>query len=66
MGRKRKVSDPVISIVKKLTYDSNVAGDSMSSRAILKLVEIERHRELSPGANTDALRHISRSCGLRT
>lgn len=64
--RKRKVSDSVISIVKKLTYDSNVAVDSMSSKAILMLVEIERHRELGPGANIDTLRPISRSCDLRT
>jgi hypothetical protein len=64
-GRKRKVSESVINIVRKLTYDSNVAGDSMSSREILKLVEIERHKELTPGANRDALKPISKSLGLR-
>jgi hypothetical protein len=47
-GRKKLVSESVISIVQKLTYESNVAGDSMSSREILKLVEIERHKELAP------------------
>jgi hypothetical protein len=64
-GRKRKVSDAVISIVKKLTYDNNVAGNSLSSREILKIIEIERHKVLTPGANRDALKPISKSLGLQ-
>jgi hypothetical protein len=64
-GRKRKVSDAVISIVKKLTYDNNVAGNSLSSREILKIIEIERHKELTPGDNRDALKPISKSLGLQ-
>lgn len=64
-GRKKLVSDSVIDIVAKKNKDNNLAGALQSSKEIAKLIEIERHLELGPGAYLDALTPMSRSVRLR-
>jgi hypothetical protein len=38
-GRKKLVSDAIIEKITKINHEKNLAGDSMSSRAIIKLIE---------------------------
>lgn len=64
-GRKKIINDEIIQKLTRINNDSNLLGDSLSSREIVKLIEKERHLELGPGANLDALRPVSRSVGMR-
>jgi hypothetical protein len=64
-GRRKLVSDAIIEKITKINHEKNLAGDSMSSRAIIKLIERERFLELPEGSNADSLRPLSKSAGLK-
>ena len=64
-GRKKLVSDAIILKITKINHEKNLAGDSMSSRAIVKLIEKERFLELPEGSNADSLKPLSKSAGLK-
>lgn len=64
-GRKKLVSDAIILKITKINHEKNLAGDSMSSRAIVKLIEKERFLELPAGSNADSLKPLSKSAGLK-
>lgn len=64
-GRKKLVSDAIIVKITKINHEKNLAGGSMSSRAIVKLIEIERFLELPVGSNADSLKPLSKSAGLK-
>jgi hypothetical protein len=62
--RKKLVIDAIIEKITKINHEKNLAGDSMSSRAMIKLIERERSLELPEGSYADSLRPLSKSAGL--
>ena len=65
MGRRRLVSDAIITKLRLQNQAANLAGASVSSRVMTSQIEIERRLELGPGANLDALTPLSRTIALR-
>jgi hypothetical protein len=63
--RRKLVSDAIIEKMTKINHEKNRAGDSISSRAIIKLIERERFSDLPEGSNADSLRPLSKSAGLK-
>ena len=64
-GRPHLVSDAIISKVSLANRNANLAGASISSANIIKMVEIERRLELGPEVNSESLKPLSKSCGAR-
>ena len=65
MGRRRLVSDAIITKLRLQNQAANLAGAAVSSRVMTSQIEIERRLELGPGANIDALTPLSRTIALR-
>ena len=65
MGRRRLVSDAIITKLRLQNQAANLAGASVSSRVMTSQIEIERRLELGPGANLDAITPLSRTVALR-
>ena len=65
MGRRRLVSDAIISKLRLQNQAANLAGSSVSSRVITSQIEMERRLELGPDANLDALTPLSRTIAFR-
>jgi hypothetical protein len=57
-------NNAIIEKITKINHEKNLAGDSMSSRAMIKLIERERSLELPEGSYADSLRPLSKSAGL--
>lgn len=65
MGRRRLVSDAIVTKLRLQNQAANLAGESISSRVMTTQIEAERRIELGPGANLDALTPLSRTVALR-
>ena len=65
MGRRRLVSDAIITKLRLQNQAANLAGAAVSSRVMTSQIELERRLELGPGANIDALTPLSRTIALR-
>lgn len=65
MGRRKLVSDAIVTKLRLQNQVANLAGASVSSRVMTSQIEIERRLELGPGANIDALTPLSRTIALR-
>ena len=65
MGRRRLVSDAIITKLRLQNQAANLAGASVSSRVMTSQIEMERRLELGPDANLDALTPLSRTIALR-
>lgn len=48
-----------------MNRNANLAGASISSANIIKLIEIERRLELGPEVNSESLKPLSKSSGAR-
>ena len=64
-GRPELVSDAIISKITVANRNANLAGASISSAKIIKMIEKERSLELDPEINSESLKPLSRSCGAR-
>lgn len=65
MGRRRLVSDAIITKLRLQNQTANLAGAAVSSRIMTSQIEVERRLELGPDANIDALTPLSRAVALR-
>ena len=65
MGRKRLVSDAIITRLRMQNQAANLAGSSISSHIMTSQIETERRLELGPDANLYALSPLSRTFALR-
>ena len=64
-GRPILVSDAIISKITLVNRNANLAGASISSAKIIKMIELERRAELGTEVNSESLKPLSRSCGAR-
>ena len=64
-GRPQLVSDAIIRKISEVNRNANLAGASISSANIIKLIEIERRLELGPEVNSESLKPLSKSSGAR-
>ena len=64
-GRPQLVSDEIISKVTLANRNANLAGASISSANIIKMIEKERRASLGSDVNSESLKPLSRSCGAR-
>ena len=65
MGRRRLVSEAIITKLRLQNQAANLAGASVSGRVMKSQIEIERRLELGPGANLDAITPLSRTIAVR-
>ena len=64
-GRLHLVSKAIISKITLVNRNANLAGASISSANIIKMVEIERRLALGSEVNSESLKPLSRSCCVR-
>ena len=64
-GRPQLVSDTIISKISLANRNADLAGASVSSANIIKMIEIERRLELGPEVNSESLKPLSKSSGAR-
>ena len=64
-GRPLLVSKAIISKIALVNRNANLAGASISSANIIKMVERERRLALGSEVNSESLKPLSRSCCAR-
>ena len=64
-GRPQLVSDEIISKFTLADRNANLAGTSISSANLIKMIEKERRASVGSDLNSESLKPLSRSCGAR-
>ena len=64
-GRPQLVSFEIINKITLANRNANLAGASISSANIIKMIERERRAALGSEVNSESLKPLSRTCGAR-
>ena len=59
------MSDNIVSKVTEMNSAVNLTGGLLSSSKIIEMIEIERKALLDPSMNSESIKPMSKSCGLK-